>query len=153
MKLAELRERSELLQALSNTEVGLFESAASETRISADDLLFDEDGSADVFYIVVEGRIGLELTSPGKEPIVIQTLGPGDLVGVSWLFPPHRWNWRARAIVDSELAAFDATMIRSEMDQNRDLALEVLGVVARELADRLHRTRVQLLDLYRGGSR
>jgi len=152
MKLAELRERSPLLQALSNTEVGLFESAATETRVSAGDILFEEEGPADVFYIVVEGKIGLELTSPGKKPIVIQTLGPGDLVGVSWLFPPHRWNWRARAMVDSDLAAFDATTIRSEMEQNRDLAWEVLRVVAGEVVDRLHRTRVQLLDLYRGGS-
>ncbi|MFP4073377.1 MAG: Crp/Fnr family transcriptional regulator, partial [Actinomycetota bacterium] len=78
---------------------------------------------------------------------------PGDLVGVSWLFPPHRWNWRARAMVDSELAVFDATTIRSEMEQNRDLAWEVLSVVSAEVVDRLHRTRVQLLDLYRGGSR
>lgn len=152
MNLAELREQSALLQALSNTEVGLFESAATELRIAAGDVLFEEDGPADVFYIVVEGKIGLELTSPGKEPIVIQTLGSGDLVGVSWLFPPHRWSWRARAIVDSELAAFDATTIRSEMEQNRDLAWEVLSVVAGEVVDRLHRTRVQLLDLYRGNS-
>lgn len=153
MKLDQLRETSALLQALTNTQANLFESAATELRLPAGEVLFEEEGPADVFYIVVEGRIGLELTTPGKEPIVIQTLGPGDLVGVSWLFPPHRWNWRARAIVDSELAAFDATVIRAELERNRDLALEVLGVVAGEVAVRLHRTRVQLLDLYRGGSR
>ena len=153
MNLDTVREKSALLRALANTEVSLFESAASQLRVSAGKVLFEEDGSADAFYIVVEGRIGLELTSPGKDPIVIQTLGSGDLVGVSWLFPPHRWNWRARAMVDSELVAFDADVIRSEMEQNRDLALEVLGVVAGDVANRLHRTRVQLLDLYRGGSR
>lgn len=153
MNLDMLREKSALLRALANTEVSLFESAASQLRVSAGEVLFEEDGSADAFYIVVEGRIGLELTSPGKDPMVIQTLGSGDLVGVSWLFPPHRWNWRARAMVDSELVAFDADVIRSEMEQNRDLALEVLGVVARDVVARLHRTRVQLLDLYRGGSR
>ncbi|MGF1617295.1 MAG: cyclic nucleotide-binding domain-containing protein [Acidimicrobiia bacterium] len=153
MNLDTLREKSALLRALANTDVSLFESAASQLRVSAGEVLFEEDGSADAFYIVVEGRIGLELTSPGKDPMVIQTLGSGDLVGVSWLFPPHRWNWRARAMVDSDLVAFDADVIRSEMEQNRDLALEVLGVVAGNVAGRLHRTRVQLLDLYRGGSR
>lgn len=152
MNLDELRERSSLLQALTNTEVTLFESAATELRLSAGETLFDEEGPADLFYIVVDGRIGLELTSPGKEPIVIQTLGTGDLVGVSWLFPPHRWNWRARAILDSELAAFDATIIRAELERDRDLALEVLTVVAGEVVHRLQRTRVQLLDLYRRGS-
>jgi CRP/FNR family transcriptional regulator, cyclic AMP receptor protein len=152
MNLDTLRERSTLLQALTNTEVALFESAASGLRLSAGEVLFEEQGPADVFYVVVDGRIGLELTSPGKEPIVIQTLGAGDLVGVSWLFPPHRWNWRARAIVDSELAAFDATIVRAELARNRDLALEVLSVVAGEVVQRLQRTRVQLLDLYRGDS-
>jgi CRP/FNR family transcriptional regulator, cyclic AMP receptor protein len=153
MNLDSLRERSTLLQALTNTEVTLFESAAKELRISAGEVLFEEEGPADVFYIVADGRIGLELTSPGKEPIVIQTLGAGDLVGLSWLFPPHRWNWKARAVVDSELAAFDATVIRAELERNRDLALEVLTVVSGEVVHRLHRTRVQLLDLYRGDSR
>jgi CRP/FNR family transcriptional regulator, cyclic AMP receptor protein len=152
MKLDELRKTSALLQALTNTEVGLFESATTELRLPAGDVLFEEDGPADAFYLVVEGRIGLELTTPGKEPIVIQTLGAGDLVGVSWLFPPHRWNWRARALVDTRLAAFDATIIRAELERNRDLALEVLTVVSGEVAGRLHRTRVQLLDLYRGSS-
>jgi CRP-like cAMP-binding protein len=150
MKLGALRDVSALLRALTNTEVAFFESISTERSLSAGEILFEEEGSADAFYIVVDGRIGLELTSAGKEPIVIQTLGRGDLVGISWLFPPHRWNWRARALVDSELAAFDATAIRSEMERNRDLALEVLGVVSREIVDRLHRTRVQLLDLYRG---
>jgi len=153
MKLDDLREKSSLLQALTATEVGLFESVAAEIRLPAGAVLFEEDGPADAFYIVVEGRIGLELTTPGKDPIVIQTLGPGDLVGVSWLFPPHRWNWRARAIVDSELAAFDATIIRSELEKNRDLALEVLTVVSGEAVQRLQRTRVQLLDMYRGPHR
>lgn len=153
MRLDQLREKSALLQALTNTEVDLFESAATELRLSAGEVLFEEEGPADAFYIVVDGTIGLELTTPGKDPIVIQTLGAGDLVGVSWLFPPHRWNWRARAIVDSDLAAFDAALIRSAMERNRDLALEVLAVVSREVAVRLHRTRVQLLDLYRGHPR
>ena len=103
MNLDALREKSALLRALANTEVSLFESAASRLRISAGEVLFEEDGSADAFYVIVEGRIGLELTSPSKDPMVIQTLGSGDLVGVSWLFPPHRWNWRARAMVDSDL--------------------------------------------------
>jgi len=152
MKLETLREQSRLLRALTNTEVELFASAATELRVPAGEVVFEEGGSADAFYIVVEGKVGLVLTSPGKAPIVIQTLGPGDLLGVSWLFPPYRWNWKARAIVDTDLVAFDANLIRGELEKNRDLALEVLTVVASEVVDRLHRSRIQLLDLYRGQS-
>jgi CRP-like cAMP-binding protein len=152
MKLDKLREQSPLLRALSNTELDLFESVSTERRLAAGEILFEEAGPADTFYFVAAGKVGLELTAPGKEPIVIQTLGPGDLVGVSWLFQPYRWNWRARAVVDTDLVAVDATLIRAHLEKNRDLALEVLTVVAAELVGRLHRTRIQLLDLYRGST-
>ncbi len=149
MNLRSLRERSELLRTLTNTELDLFESVASEVYLSTGDVLFEEGGEADRFYIIVNGRISLELTSPGRSPMTIQTLGPGDLVGVSWFFPPYRWNWRARAVDDTGLVAFDAVEVRRQCGLNRDLALEVLAVVAEETVRRLHRSRIQLLDLYR----
>jgi CRP-like cAMP-binding protein len=147
-----LRERSKLLRSLTATEAELFASAATELHVPAGELVFEEGGPADAFYIVVEGNVGLVLTSPGREPIVIQTLGRGDLLGLSWLFPPYRWNWTAQSAVDTDLVVFDANVIRSELEKNRDLTLEVLTVVASEVVDRLHRTRIQLLDLYRGQS-
>ena len=149
MNLQSLRESSELLKRLTNTEFDLFESLSSEAHLVSGEILFEEGGAADAFYIVVKGKIGLELTSPGRSPMVIQTLGPGELVGVSWFFPPFRWNWRARAFEDTTLIAFDAGEVRRQCGVNRDLALDVLGVVAEETARRLHRTRIQLLDLYR----
>jgi CRP-like cAMP-binding protein len=149
MKLKALRDSSELLQRITNTELAFFESISKEIHIAGGETLFEEGGPADAFYIISEGKIGLEMTSPGRTPMVIQTLGPGDLVGVSWFFPPHKWNWRARALVDSKLAAFDAVEVRKQCAVNRDLLLEVQGVVAEEVAGRLQRTRVQLLDLYR----
>lgn len=149
MNLDEVRVRSALLQALTKTELTFFESVATPVRVSSGDVLFEEAGPADEFFVVLDGRIGLELTSPGREPMIIQTLGSGDLVGLSWLFPPYRWNWKAVALANSELAAFDAVAIRAEIGKNRDLALEVVTVVGREVARRLQQTRVQLLDLYR----
>lgn len=148
MKLESLRESSELLKRISNTELEFFESVATELDIAAGEILFEEGGAADAFYIIVAGKIGLELTSPGRVPIVIQTLGAGDLVGVSWFFRPYLWHWRARAIVDTTLARFDAVRVREKCSENRDLALEVLEVVAAEAVNRLHGTRIQLLDLY-----
>lgn len=148
MRLQELRPRSELLKRLSNTEVEMLESLSHQVQMAGNQILFEEEWPADTFYIVAEGKVGLELTSPGKKPMVIQTLGAGDLVGVSWLFPPYRWNWRARTLADTKLFAFDAVEVRRRCEENRDLALEVISVVAREVLERLHRARIQLLDLY-----
>jgi len=149
MNLQSVRRNSELLTRLTNTELDLFESLSSEVHVVNGEILFEEGGAADTFYIIVEGKVGLELTSPGRTPMIIQSLGPGDLVGVSWFFPPFRWNWRARALEETDLIAFDAVEVRRQCGLNRDLDLEVLGAVAEEAVRRLHRTRIQLLDLYR----
>ena len=148
MSLQSLRESSELLAMLTNTELELFESLSWEVEVQDDEILFEEGEQADTFYVVIEGKVALEITSPGKRPMIIQTLGPGDLVGLSWLFPPHRWNWRARVIGDTRLVVFDAGEVRRQCQENRDLALEVYQAVADEVASRLHSTRIRLLDLY-----
>ena len=148
MSLQSLRESSELLAKLTNTELELFESLSREIEARDDEILFEEGGQADTFYVVIEGKVALEITSPGKGPMIIQTLGPGDLVGLSWLLSPYRWNWRARVVGDSRLIAFDAVEVRRQCQENRDLALELYQVVADEVASRLHSTRIRLLDLY-----
>jgi CRP-like cAMP-binding protein len=148
MNLDAVEARSELLSELSGAQLEFFESVSREVHFRSGDVLFEEDGVADVFYVILEGKVGLEMTSPGKPPIVIQTLGNGDLVGVSWLFPPHRWNWRARALADTATIAFDAATVRAQSELDRELAQQILGVVAGEAIRRLHSTRVQLLDLY-----
>lgn len=148
MRLDDLKGKSELLTRLSDTQLEWFEGLARQVQLVPEDVLFEEEGPADTFFLVSEGRVGLELTSPGRSPMVIHTLGPGDLVGVSWLFPPHRWKWRARALSETTLVAFDAVEVRRRCEEDPALALEVVSVVAREIAERLHRARIQLLDLF-----
>ena len=148
MNLDAVLTRSELLSGLSGAELEFLESVSQEVHFGSGDVLFEEDGVADTFYVILEGKVGLEMTSPGKRPIVIQTLGDGDLVGVSWLLPPHRWNWRARAVTDTAAIAFDAAKVRAQSEIDRELAHRLLGMVAEEAITRLHNTRVQLLDLY-----
>jgi CRP/FNR family transcriptional regulator, cyclic AMP receptor protein len=147
--LSTLTPVSPLLASLSAADTGFFESIARRMDLEADEVLFDEGEPADRFYIIEEGRIGLEMTSPGRRPVVIQTLGKGDLVGLSWFFPPSRWNWRARAVINTSLVAFDAEAVRHRCQTKPDLCSHVLEVIAKETAERLHRTRIQLLDLYR----
>jgi CRP-like cAMP-binding protein len=148
MTLEALQHRNPLLLMLSDTELDVFESFSRRVEFAPDSILFEEDAPADVFYIVSTGRVGLEMTTPGKAPIVLQTLGAGQLVGVSWLFAPYRWGWRARALAPTVALAFDAQPIRDECAANRDLGYRVAAALAEEALKRLHGARLQLLDLY-----
>jgi CRP-like cAMP-binding protein len=148
MKAAELRDRAELLEALSKKHLSLLASVAEEASYPASEVIFREDQSADEFYIIEKGLVGLELATPGLEPLVILSLGPNELLGISWMFPPYRWQWTARAITSSQLLVFDAAQVRRWCEEDSDLKLWVLQMVAAQAVKRLHTTRVQLMDLY-----
>ena len=54
---------------------------------------------ADAFYLIASGKVAIEIETPQKGLVCIQTLDEGDVVGWSWLAPPHRWRFHARAVV------------------------------------------------------
>ena len=111
-------------------------------------LLFEEGGRADHFYVVERGRIRLELSTQGKATATIQTLGPGDLVGLSWFNPNARWSWDARAVVECEVLAFDAGEVLRAGNQDPELRAEIAGCIANEAIRRLHAARMQLVELF-----
>ena len=150
MSLDALRSHSELLRAASDQVFAFLDTVAEELVFEQGALLFEEDDSATTFYLIATGKVGLEVPMASGLPVLIETLGPGDLVGVSWLFPPHRWSWRARALDETTTFAFDATTVREECEVDDQLALSVYRTVAAEAVERLHAARVRVLDLYPG---
>jgi CRP-like cAMP-binding protein len=153
MSLSRWRERAPVLKGLPDASYGYLEAVGVESTFPAGGLIFEVDGSADRFYLIDEGKVGLEVSIPGRPPIVLETLGPGDLVGVSWLFPPYRWNWRARALTLTTVISFDAEEVRRHCEVDRELALQMYRTVAAEAVRRLQGARVRLLDIYSGVDR
>ncbi len=148
MKLDTVRGRIDLLAHLGPDQLEFLESVCTPMSYAAGDVVFEEDAPAKEFSIIVSGKVGLELAGPGRAPMVIQTLGTGDLLGLSWMYPPYRWNWRARARVETRTLSFDAAAVRVRCDQDSDFGRQVLGAVARQAIRRLHHTRTRLTDLY-----
>jgi CRP-like cAMP-binding protein len=151
MNLDSLRTTSDLLDRLDDKDFELFESLSTELTLTPDEQLFRENDDARRFFIIETGIIALEAARPARPATTIQTLGPGDLVGLSWRLTPHRWMWTARSMTDTRLAVFDATMMRAACDFDSDLDRLMWQIIAQEASKRLHHTRVQLLDLYGRG--
>lgn len=152
MSLSSLKDRSPLLKGLSQDGMEFLESVATEVEFAKGSIIFEEDGPADNFYLIATGKAGLEVSFPARESALIETIGAGEMLGVSWLFPPHRWNWTARSLAQTRAVAFDAEAVRDQCEQDSDLALHVYRTVAEEAVKRLHATRVRLLDLYPGAT-
>lgn len=110
--------------------------------------VFREGDSADRFYVLRDGRVALEVHVPHRGGIVVETLGPGSVLGWSWLFPPYRWRFDARALEPVRAIALDGTCLRGKCDEDPRLGYELVRRFGRVLLERLEATRIRLLDLY-----
>ena len=54
-----------------------------------DEVIFRAGNPADRFYLICRGRVALESYVNDRGICPIQTIGPGDVLGWSWLFPPY----------------------------------------------------------------
>ncbi|MEU6379832.1 cyclic nucleotide-binding domain-containing protein [Streptomyces sp. NPDC046909] len=110
--------------------------------------LFNEGGRADRFWIIQSGTVALDMRVPGRRAAVIETLGFGELVGWSWLFPPHVWQLGAATVSPVRAFEFDAEAVRTMCRADRAMGSAVAHWVGRVMAHRLRATRTRLLDLY-----
>ena len=110
--------------------------------------LLREGDPADRFYVLRRGHVAMEIFAPQRGAITVETIGPGDLLGWSWLVPPFRANLDARAVEETHALSFDAACLRGKCDEDPVLGYELMRRFIPVIAERLQATRVRLLDLY-----
>jgi CRP-like cAMP-binding protein len=130
----------------------LFVDCASNVRFDAGDMIFREGEEANTFYLIRAGKVALE-TSAQQGPAIIQTLSEGEVVGWSWMVPPYRWRFDARALEVVRAIALDGRCLRGRSEEDHDLGYELMKRCAQVMEQRLQAARLQLLDVYGGGVR
>jgi CRP/FNR family transcriptional regulator, cyclic AMP receptor protein len=109
--------------------------------------LFEEGGTADRFWLIQAGQVALDSTVPGRGRVIIEHVGRGDVVGLSWLFPPFRWGFGAVSIQPLQAFEFDAKAIRAEFEQDAAFGHEMTERFLLVTLHRLQATRGRLLDV------
>jgi CRP-like cAMP-binding protein len=126
----------------------LLVSCASNVRFEAGKYVFREGEEANAFYLIRRGRVGIEINPPHRKPIVVDTVGEGEILGWSWLLPPYTWRFHARANTATRAIALDGKCLRTKCEQNHDLGYELLKRFAQIMNRRLDAALIQLLDVY-----
>jgi CRP-like cAMP-binding protein len=121
---------------------------AKNVRFEAGQYLFHEGEGADQFYLVRHGRLALQINSPGRGALTFQTLGEGEIVGISWLIPPYRWAYDAKALELTRAIAMDASCLRGKCEADHDLGYDMMKRFMPVLIQRLQAMRMQILDVY-----
>ncbi len=110
--------------------------------------LFAEGDTARRFWLIRSGHIALDVHAPGDRQLIVETLGQGDLVGLSWLVRPYQWQFSATAVEDTMTFEFNADAVRAACESDTDLGYQLLRRVMSAASGRLQATRIRMLDLY-----
>ena len=138
-------------QGLDEQYIHLLVGCASNVRFDAGQYVFREHDEANHFYLIRHGRVSLEIFVPERGTIAIQTISEGDVLGWSWLIPPYKWRFDARAVDLTRAIALDGRCLRGKCEEDHDLGYELLNRFVHIIEDRLAATRMQLLDVYGAG--
>ncbi len=146
--LERLLRQHDFLNDLSVEQAQFLVSCAKNLRFHAGDFLLREGREAAAFYLLRVGRVTLEVDVPGKGPLQMESLGPGDVLGLSWLIPPYREHLDARAVEPVVAIAFDCRCLRDKFETDHDLGFHLTRRLFEHAYRRLERVRLQRLDVY-----
>ncbi|HEV3276287.1 MAG TPA: cyclic nucleotide-binding domain-containing protein [Terriglobia bacterium] len=142
-----LKEHS-FVRGLDDRYVDLMVSCATNVRFQPGEYIFREGGSADQFYLLRHGRATVEIYAAERGSITVMTVGEGEVLGWSWLFPPYRWMFDARALELTRAIALDGKCLRQKCDEDHELGYELMKRIVQVAEQRLQAARLQLLNLY-----
>jgi len=149
MKNAEkILEEHPFLEGLDPEKLKIIASCAREVSFESGHMIYNEGDEADHFLLILNGKAAIEVFGGQRGSFTIQTVGPGDVLGWSWLFPPFQRRFDARALEPTRAIALDGKFLREKAEEDHNLGYELLKRFSKIVVERLQATRLQLLDIY-----
>jgi CRP/FNR family transcriptional regulator, cyclic AMP receptor protein len=133
------------LAGLTLEQVNILVENSMRVRFKQDETIFREGDPANRFYLIEKGKVSLETHVKDRPGLHVQTLGAGDVLGWSWLFPPYYWQFDAQAVEPTIAIFFYGTRLREQCEQNHELGYELLKRMANIVISRLQATRKELI--------
>ncbi len=117
-------------------------------HFNAGDFLLKEGETADCFYLTLQGDVSIESYVPGRSLLIISKVGAAGLVGYSWLFPPYRNAFDARAVTEVKAVRLNGSCLRGKAEEDHELGYQLMKRFAAIMLQRMQATRRQMLDVY-----
>ncbi|MET9736113.1 cyclic nucleotide-binding domain-containing protein [Streptomyces sp. NPDC006458] len=137
-----------LLTALPPPQRERLMALAHEVSFPEDARIFEAGDTADRFWVVRSGAVSLDQRVTSLQRVTVASLGAGDLLGWSWLFPPYKWDFGAEAFSPVRAYEFEARPVLELCEEDPQLGLTLVRIVSEILAHRLESTRNKLMEQY-----
>lgn len=143
--------REPFLSGMRGTDLTRLAKAARHVGIPAGRRVFGESDPAERFWLIQDGTVSVDLDMPGRGPVVIETFGPGSVLGWSWLFRPYEWRFGGVVGARVEAIEFDGRLVRTLCAVDPSMGYELTRRFAELVVKRLEATQTRLLELSPAG--
>lgn len=133
------------LAGLNRTNLALLTDCAMAAHFKKGQTILREGDFANRFYLIESGKVVLESNARLGNPVVIEAIGAGDLLGWSWMFPPHSWHFTARAVEPTGAIFFYGTILREYCERDHSLGYELFKRMSGVMVKRLQAARDKML--------
>jgi CRP-like cAMP-binding protein len=136
------------LAGMNRTQLALLTECTIATHFKTGETILRQGEFADRCYLIETGKVALESGGGFGEGLVIETIGAGDLLGWSWMFPPYTWQFTARAIEPTTAIFFCGRILREYCQKDHSFGYELLKRISAVMVKRLQAGHKQMLSLY-----
>lgn len=133
------------LVGMNRKQLALLTDCAMVVQFKRGQVIFREGEIANRFYLIETGRVILESSGALGDPAVIDTIGAGDLLGWSWIFPPYVWHFTARATEPTAAIFFYGTILREYCERDHSLGYELFKRMGAVMIKRMQAARDKML--------
>ena len=136
------------LAGMNPTQLALLTQCAIPVHFNKGQTILREGEMANRFYLVESGKVVLESGEGFGDPLIVETIGAGDLLGWSWMFPPYFWHFTGRAAEPTEAIFFYGTILREYCERDHSLGYELFKRITPVMLKRLQSARRRMLSIY-----
>ena len=124
-------------RSMAPAHLALVTKSVSEAKFDTNQIIFHEKEPANRFLLIESGRVALGWHTPEGKMVLVQTLGPGEVIGWSWLFPPFIWHFQAQATESTSTVVLDGGHLLVAAEENPEFGYDLMRRIAQMVITRL----------------
>jgi CRP/FNR family transcriptional regulator, cyclic AMP receptor protein len=136
------------LAGMNRARLVLLTDCALAAHFKTGQTILREGEFANRCYLIETGKVALESGGNSTKPVALETIGAGDLLGWSWMFPPYVWQFTARAVEPTTVIFFYGTILRQYCEKDHSLGYELLKRISAVMVKRLQAAHKQMLAFH-----
>jgi len=135
------------VQGLTPEHCATLASLARPAKFARDEIIFAEGDPKHEFFLLLNGRVALEMLVQGKA-LRVHNLEGGDELGWSAVIMGGGKRFQARALEPVEALAFDGYALLEKCRADTGFGYKIMHRLLGVVSERLQAARMQVLDMH-----